>query len=335
MNKDLKYIAYLTEEVSEGNFSQSIKELPLDDLHTNDVLIEVKWSSLNYKDALSAKGHKGITRNYPHTPGVDAAGVVVKSDSTEIKVGEEVIVTGHDLGMNTYGGFSEYVSVPEDWIVKLPTGLTLRDSMIYGTAGITAAICVDQLLKHNLEPQKSRILVTGATGGVGSMSVAILNKIGFEVIASTGKMDKTDFLKKIGASEVMHRDEVYDTTGKPLLKKRWEGAIDTVGGNTLSTVIRSTNHHGSICVVGLVESPELKLNVFPFLQRGVSVLGIDSAERGIGIKRELWKNLASQWKPECLNEMVKEVNLKDIQKEIDAILEGKQVGKTLINCEVQ
>lgn len=335
MNKDLKYIAYLTEEISEGNFSQSIKELPLDDLHTNDVLIEVKWSSLNYKDALSAKGHKGITRNYPHTPGVDAAGVVVKSDSTKIKVGEEVIVTGHDLGMNTFGGFSEYVSVPEDWIVKLPNGITLRESMIYGTAGITAAICVDQLLKHNLEPQKSRILVTGATGGVGSMSVAILNKIGFEVIASTGKMDKTDFLKNIGASEVIHRDEVYDTTGKPLLKKRWEGAIDTVGGNTLSTVIRSTNHHGSVCVVGLVESPELKLNVFPFLQRGVSVLGIDSAERGIGIKRDLWKNLASHWKPECLNEMVKEVNLKDIQKEIDAILEGKQVGKTLINCEVQ
>jgi alcohol dehydrogenase len=334
MNKDLKYIAYLTEEVSKGNFSQSIKELPLDDLHTNDILIKVKWSSLNYKDALSAKGHRGITRNYPHTPGVDAAGVVVKSDSAEIKVGEEVIVTGHDLGMNTMGGFAEYVSVPKDWIVKLPTGLTLRDSMIYGTAGITAAICIDQLLKHNLEPQKSRILVTGATGGVGSMSVAILNKIGFEVIASTGKLDKVNFLKNIGATEVIHRDEVYDTTGKPLLKKRWEGAIDTVGGNTLSTVIRSTNHHGSVCVVGLVESPELKLNVFPFLQRGVSVLGIDSAERGIDIKRELWKNLASHWKPECLNEMVKEVNLTDIQKEIDAILEGKQVGKTLINCEV-
>lgn len=328
----MKYTAYVTEEVSKGNYSQSFKELSTEDLHCNDVLIKVKWSSLNYKDALSAKGHKGITRNYPHTPGVDAAGVVEKSNSDEFKIGDQVLVTGHDLGMNTNGGFAEYVSVPNYWVVKLSNGLTLRESMIYGTAGITAAICIDQLSKHNLEPNKSTILVTGATGGVGSMSVAILNKIGFKVIASTGKLHKTDFLKSIGANEVIHREEVYDTTNKPLLKRRWDGAIDTVGGNTLSTVIRSTNHHGSVCVVGLVESPDLKLNVFPFLQRGVSVLGIDSAERGIDIKRELWQKLANEWKPDCLNDMVKEVNLLDIQSEIDSILDGKQIGKTIINC---
>jgi len=330
----MKYTAYVTEEDSNGKFIQSFKELSIEDLHVNDILIKVKWSSLNYKDALSAKGHKGITRNYPHTPGVDAAGVVEKSNSDEFKIGDQVLVTGHDLGMNTNGGFAEYVSVPKDWVVKLSDGLSLRESMIYGTAGITAAICIDQLIKHNLEPNKSTILVTGATGGVGSMSVAILNKIGFEVIASTGKLHKTEFLKSIGAKEVIHREEVYDTTNKPLLKRRWDGAIDTVGGNTLSTVIRSTNHHGSVCIVGLVESSELKLNVFPFLQRGVSVLGIDSAERGINIKRELWKKLANEWKPDCLNEMVKEVKLLDIQSEIDSILDGKQIGKTLINCVI-
>jgi acrylyl-CoA reductase (NADPH) len=328
------YKAFVTEELSPNNYHSSFKELPLDELHKNDVLIRVKWSSLNYKDALIARGHKGITREYPHTPGVDAAGIVEESNTNEFSVGDKVLVTGHDLGMNTSGGYSEYISVPKDWVVKLEDSLSLRESMIYGTAGITAAICIDQLIKHNLKPNDSRILVTGATGGVGSMSVAILGKIGFEVIASTGKLHKSDFLKSIGATDVIHRNDVYDTTGKPLLKKRWEGAIDTVGGNTLSTVIRSTNHHGSICVVGLVESPELKLNVFPFLQRGVSVLGIDSAERGIEIKKELWGKLASDWKPDCLNEMVKEISLYDIQSEIDSILEGKQIGKTLINCEL-
>ena len=328
------YKTFVTEELSPNNYHSSFKELPLDELHKNDVLIRVKWSSLNYKDALIARGHKGITREYPHTPGVDAAGIVEESNTNEFSVGDKVLVTGHDLGMNTSGGYSEYISVPKDWVVKLEDSLSLRESMIYGTAGITAAICIDQLIKHNLKPNDSRILVTGATGGVGSMSVAILGKIGFEVIASTGKLHKSDFLKSIGATDVIHRNDVYDTTGKPLLKKRWEGAIDTVGGNTLSTVIRSTNHHGSICVVGLVESPELKLNVFPFLQRGVSVLGIDSAERGIEIKKELWGKLASDWKPDCLNEMVKEISLYDIQSEIDSILEGKQIGKTLINCEL-
>ena len=331
----MKYIAFVTEELEKNKFLSSFKELEIDDLHINDVLIKVIWSSLNYKDALSAKGHKGITRNYPHTPGVDAAGIVVKSNNSEIVEGDKVIITGHDLGMNTNGGFAEYVSVPYNWIVKLPDALTLRESMIYGTAGSTAAICINELIKHGLTPDKGKILVTGATGGVGSMTVAILNKIGYKVIASTGKLDKVDFLKSIGADEVISRDEVFDTTGKPLLPRRWAGAIDTVGGNTLSTVFRSTDYHGIVCVLGLVESAELNINLFPFLQRGVSLIGIDSAERGLDIKIELWKKLSSEWKPDCLNEMVKEVNLLDIEPEIELILKGGQVGKTLINCSIK
>jgi len=331
----MKYTAFVTEEIDDNLYTSSFKELDLDKLHVNDILIKLDWSSLNYKDALSAKGHKGITRKYPHTPGVDAAGIVVKSNTNKIKVGDKVVVTGHDLGMNTNGGFSEYVSVPIDWVIELPEDLTLKESMIFGTAGITAAICINELYKHDITPDKGKILVTGATGGVGSMSVAILNKLGFEVIASTGKLDKSDFLKSIGAREIIARDEVFDTTGKPLLSRKWAGAIDTVGGNTLSTVFRSTDYHGIVCVLGMVESTDLNINIFPFLQRGVSLIGIDSAERGLEIKKELWKKLSKDWKPDCLNSMAKEVSLLDIKPEIDLILKGGQIGKTLIDCSIK
>lgn len=331
----MKYTAFVTEEIEKDKYVSSFKELELEALHINDILIKVEWSSLNYKDALSAKGNKGITRSYPHTPGVDAAGIVVKSNNSDIAEGDKVVVTGHDLGMNTNGGFAEYVSLPSEWVIKLPDNLTLRESMIFGTAGMTAAISINELIKHNITPDKGKILVTGATGGVGSMSVAILNKIGYQVIASTGKLDKTGFLKLIGASEVISRDEVYDTTGRPLLSRRWIGAIDSVGGNTLSTVFRSTDHHGVVCVLGLVESSDLNINIFPFLQRGVSLIGIDSAERGLDLKKELWKKLSNEWKPDCLNEMVREVNLLDIEPEIELILKGGQVGKTLINCSIK
>ena len=330
----MKYTAYVTEQTGDNKFINSFKELDIIDLHKNDVLVQVKWSALNYKDALSAKGHRGISRYYPHTPGVDAAGIVVESKEAAFAKGDEVIITGHDLGMNTKGGFAEYVSVPKDWIIRLPKNLSLRESMIYGTAGMTAAICVNELIKHDIKPESGPILVTGATGGVGSLSVAILHKLGYIVIASTGKKEKFDFLKKIGTSEIIDREEVNDKTGKPLLSRRWIGAIDTVGGNTLSTVFRSTDRHGIVCVLGLVESSELKTNLFPFLQRGVSLIGIDSAERGLEVKKQLWEKLANDWKPDMLSYIAKEVKLLDIQTEIDKILEGKQVGKVLINCNL-
>lgn len=331
----MNFTAYRTEEIGNNKFESDFKELSTEELHINDVLVKVEWSSLNYKDALSAKGHKGITRKYPHTPGVDAAGIVEDSTVKGIYKGDKVIITGHDLGMNTNGGFAEYVSVPIDWVVPLPSILTLRESMIYGTAGMTAAICINELIKHEIIPEKGSILVTGATGGVGSMSVAILNKIGYKVIASTGKLDKAEFLHSIGANEVVHRDEVFDKTGKPLLPRRWAGAIDTVGGNTLSTVFRSTDYHGIVCVLGLVESSELNTNLFPFLQRGVSLIGIDSAEKSLELKKYLWNKLSNDWKPNCLELMTKEVQLLDIEPEIELILNGGQVGKTIINCNIK
>lgn len=328
----MNYQAFVTEEIEENNFVSSFKNLEIKDLDINEVLIKVNWSSLNYKDALSARGHKGITRSYPHTPGVDASGVVVRSSDNSFKVGDKVVVTGHDLGMNTNGGFAEYISVPKNWVIPLPNGITLKEAMIYGTAGMTAAQCVNELIKHQITPDKGKILVTGATGGVGSLSVAILGKLGYNVIASTGKLKEIDFLYNIGADEVISRDEVFDKTMKPLLQRRWIGAIDVVGGNTLSTIFRSTDYGGIVCVLGLVESAELVTNVYPFLQRGVSLIGIDSAEKPIDLKKFLWDKLSNEWKPDCLDIIYNEVSLLDIDLQFELILHGKQIGKTIVNC---
>ncbi|GAB5465506.1 MAG: oxidoreductase [Candidatus Kapaibacteriales bacterium] len=323
----------MSEGEGKGNNSLNLKTVDKSFFKNNEVQIENHYSSLNYKDALSAKGHTGITRQYPHIPGVDSAGKVISDSSGTYKQAQEVIVTGQDLGMNTYGGFSEFVSVPSEWIVPLPIGLSLKESMMLGTGGITAAICINEIINSGINPDDGKILVTGSTGAVGSTTVAILAKLGYDVICSTGKKESHGFLRSIGASEIISREDVYDESGKPLLKRRWKAAIDTVGGNTLSTIIRSTDHHGVICVVGLVESPELQLNVFPFLQRGVRIIGIDSAERGIELKRRLWRLLATDWKPNCLSKLAREVGLSDLKPEIDTILAGKQVGKVLINIK--
>jgi len=330
---DNLFKALIVKENNDGSFSRAIEDNKISDLPDNGVLIRVKYSALNYKDGLSASGHKGITRNYPHTPGVDAGGVVMESKSEKFVKGDEVVVTGHDLGMNTNGGFGQYINVPADWIIKLANNLTLREAMIYGTAGITAAMCVYELEKHHITPDKGKIIVTGATGGVGSMAVAILSKAGYDVIASTGKMNQIKFLQSIGAKEIIHRSEVIDKSGRPLLKSRWIGAIDTVGGKTLSTVISHTAQHGTVCCLGLVESDKLETSLYPFILRGITLIGIDSAERGLQLKRYLWNQLALQWKPDNLELMAKEVKLVDIEEEIDKILDGGQVGKVLIDCK--
>jgi len=327
---NIEYNALVTTELAEEKFERKIQTLNTKHLPEGEVLIKVLYSSLNYKDALSACGHKGISRYYPHTPGVDAAGIVVESLVPDLQIGDEVIVTGHDLGMNTFGGFGEYISVPSGWCVLKPKNLTFKQSMIYGTAAMTAAMCAYEIVNRPISTTQGKLLVTGATGGVGSMAVAIASKIGYDVIASTGKMDKSEWLKNIGAKEVIHRSEVFDTTGRPLLAKRWAAAIDTVGGNTLSTVIRSTDHHGAVCVLGLVESSELNINLFPFLMRGITIFGIDSAERGIELKKQLWDKLSNQWRPKMLDDMCKEVNLEHISDEIDLILKGGQVGKVVL-----
>jgi putative YhdH/YhfP family quinone oxidoreductase len=328
----MKYKALLVRELDNGKFSREIEELDTTDLPNNNVLIKVYYSSLNYKDALSARIHKGITRKYPHTPGIDAAGIVVEDKSNTFKEGDEVIVTGYDLGMNTFGGFGQYISVPEDWVVRLPKNLSLKESMYYGTAGFTSAICLNELLKNSIEIGKT-VLVTGATGGVGLTSVGMLNKVGYKVIASTGKIESIEMLKEIGAKEVISRDEVIDLTGRPLLSTKWDAAIDTVGGPTLSSVIRATSMHGIVCVLGNVSGDNLNVSIYPFLLRGVSLIGIDSASKDINLRIRLWDKIANDWKIDNLEKYIKEVNLEHLNNEIDLILKGKQKGRVILNLQ--
>lgn len=313
-----------------GKFIRKVTERNIDELPSGDILINLKYSSLNYKDALSAIGNKGVTRKYPHTPGIDAAGIVAETSSNKFREGEEVLVTGYDLGMNTSGGFAEYIRVPSDWVVKLPQGLSLKESMIYGTAGFTAGLSLYKLEQYSEEKITGEVLVTGASGGVGSLAVAILAKQGYQVVASTGKKDKVEFLKRIGAMEIIGREEVDDKSGKALLNRRWKAAIDTVGGNILATVIKQMDYCCSVASCGNTYSPELNTTVFPFILRGVNLLGINSAETPMNLRLKIWGKLANEWKPNCLAEIYSECSLEQLSEKIDLILQGQITGRVVV-----
>lgn len=324
---DMKFKAVRIIESEEKKFEREIVSRNISDLPEGDVLINVKYSSLNYKDALSASGNKGVTRNYPHTPGIDAAGMVVESNSDKFKVGEQVLVTGYDLGMNTSGGFAEYIRVPSEWVVKLPNGMSLKESMAYGTAGFTAALSVYKLINAGIRPEDGEILVTGSTGGVGSTAVALLNNIGYDVIAATGKVHERDMLLSLGAKDVIDRSELSDESGRIMLKGRWAGVIDTVGGNMLATAIKSTKYNGAVTCCGNVASHELLTNVYPFILRGVSLLGVDSVQCDMDTRTNVWKKLSSEWK---ISNEIEEVSLEELNDKIDLMLSGKHKGRTVI-----
>lgn len=327
---DKKFRALVVEEGEGGKFTRSIKERSVIDLPEGEVLIRVHYSSLNFKDALSATGNKGVTKNYPHTPGIDAAGVVEESSSPQVKPGEEVLVTGYDLGANTDGGYGEYIRVPAGWVVGLPDGLSTRESMIYGTAGFTAALSVYKMEEYGTTPDMGEVLVTGATGGVGSVACAILAKAGYSVVASTGKTDQKEFLTGLGVKEIISRADSADTSGRPLLKGRWAGAVDTVGGDILATAIKSAKQHGVITCCGNVASGELPINVYPFILRGVSLVGIDSAYCPMDERRKVWSKLAGEWKID-LDGIATEVTLGGLDEQIDLILKGGQKGRVVVS----
>lgn len=331
LDKHETFKALVVHEQPEGRFIRRIEERTLADLPEGDVLVRVHYSSLNYKDALSATGHKGVTRNYPHTPGIDAAGVVEHSIHQDFEAGEPVIVTSYDLGMNTAGGFGQYIRVPAAWVVRLPDNLTLRQSMVYGTAGFTAALSCSALEEHGVAPDQGPILVTGATGGVGSLAVGILAQTGYEVVAATGKLDQAKFLQDLGAKEVIHRDDLLDTTGRPLLKGRWAGAVDTVGGEYLASILKSTQYGGAVTCCGLVASSELVTTVYPFILRGVSLLGIDSQDCPMSTRLRLWNRLSAEWKLARLDHMASECSLEGLEVEIERILQGRQTGRVVVN----
>ena len=322
----MNFKAFVTEETDEG-FVSKVVERSLEDLPEGDVLIKVLFSSLNYKDALSASGNKGVSRNYPHSPGIDAAGIVEESNSDEFSVGDEVIVTGYDLGMNTSGGFSEYIRVPKEWIIKKPDNLELEESMAYGTAGLTAGLCVRKILMSGIKPDDGEVFVTGATGGVGIVAVMLLAKLGFDVVAITGKDTETDLLKSLGAKEVINRSEFEGEMKSPLAKPRWAGGVDAVGSDILSNLISATHQRAAIACCGMVGGVNLNTSIFPFILRGLSLLGIDSAETLIDVKKEIWNNFASDWKLEKISDQIKDVGLEELSSEIEKILNGKQVGR--------
>lgn len=323
------YNAYLVEQTGEKEFSGSVKELNTDNLPEGEVLIRVHYSSLNYKDALSALGNRGVTKNYPHTPGIDAAGIVEESAVEDFAPGQKVIVTSYDLGMNTPGGFGQYIRVPAGWVVNLPDGMTLKESMALGTAGFTAGMAVAEIEKE-VRPDDGEILVTGASGGVGSMAVSILAKLGYTVVAVSGKKSAHDFLTRLGASEIITREQALDKKERPILKPRWAGVVDTVGGETLATAIKAAQINGVVTACGNVASPQLPINVFPFILRGVKLIGIDSQNCAMPKREKIWENLADAWKPEHLDEMFRETDLNGLPKEIDGILHGRMQGRVVV-----
>ncbi|WP_339658368.1 YhdH/YhfP family quinone oxidoreductase [uncultured Polaribacter sp.] len=332
MNIPSTYKAFRVEE-NEGSFISSIKEVPFTPLAKGELLIKVDYSSLNYKDALSASGNKGVTRNFPHTPGIDAVGTIVSSESTKFKIDENVIVTSYDLGMNTNGGFAQFVKVPEDWVVKLPESLTMKEAMIFGTAGLTAGISVLRLTEL-VKPADGAIIVSGATGGVGSVSIAILNKLGYKTVAITGKETEIDFLKKLGADEIMMRSDFENLDNKPLLKPMYAGAIDTVGGVILENIIKSVLPNGVVTCCGNVASPKLSLTVFPFILRGITLIGIDSQNYPMITREKVWKKLSNEWKIDNLTETCTEINLTELKEKIDLMLVGKLKGRTVIKLDL-
>ena len=329
---DNSFRAFVVEETEPKQFSRSVQTRTIDELPEGDVLVRVHYSSLNYKDGLSATGVPGVTRNYPHTPGVDAAGIVVNSSDPAFAEGDDVVVIGYDLGMNTAGGYGEYIRVPANWVVKLPSTLTAREAMIYGTAGFTAVLCVDRLVSHGIKPEDGEILVTGATGGVGSFAIALLSKLGYTVVAATGKVDSAkEFLTGLGASSLISREEATDDSKRPLLRERWAGVVDTVGGDMLASALKAVQRETAVAICGLVASPRLSTTVFPFILRGITMYGVDSVEIGIEEKRRIWALLAGDWKLNGLESLVKEVSLDNLEPEILRIMNGEQVGRILVN----
>jgi acrylyl-CoA reductase (NADPH) len=327
-----EFKAFIVEEKN-GTFIRGIKTRLISDLPDGDLLIKVHYSSLNYKDALSAIGNKGVTRKYPHTPGIDAVGTVISSNTKKFEAQDKVIVTSYDLGMNTDGGFGQFIRVPDDWAVKLPENLTMKEAMTLGTAGLTAGMAVLRLTEI-IEPKDGEIIISGATGGVGVLSISILKKLGFRISAITGKETERDFLLNLGADNIIMRKDFETIENRPLLKPIFAGAIDTVGGVILENIIKSTNSMGVITCCGNVASPKLELTVYPFILRGVTLIGIDSQNYPMAYREQVWNKLSGDWKPDKLSDTCTEITIMDLNGKIDLMLSGRLIGRTVLNMEI-
>jgi putative YhdH/YhfP family quinone oxidoreductase len=328
-NKMIKTYRALVIEEQKDKYIRTIQEKNISDLPKGDLLIKVEYSSLNYKDALSATGNKGITKAYPHTPGIDAVGIVEHSKSDLFSEGDKVIVTGNDLGMNTPGGFGEYIRVPAHWVLPLPTIISTQDAMSIGTAGLTAGSMVQKIV-NQIKPEDGDIIVSGATGGVGSISVAILSDLGYKVTAVTGKDKYNNFLKDLGASDVINRNDIQVANNRPMLKGKWAAAVDTVGGTMLENIIKSTQPFGIVTCCGNVAGAELNLTVFPFILRGITISGVSSQNLPNSEKRLVWNKFANEWDLTKIKSLTNIITLDELNDEIDLILKGGQIGRKVL-----
>ena len=333
MNFPATYRALVVREAADGTYARAIETLPFSNLPHHEVTIRVATAALNYKDALSANGHKGITKKYPHTPGVDAAGTVVHDESGTFTPGSPVICTSYDLGMNTAGGFAEFIRVPAHWVLPLPDRLSFDDAMVFGTAAYTAGLALYKLEMCGQNPGMGPIAVTGATGGVGSMAIALLAHAGYEVIAVTGTTNSHAYLHELGASTILDRAAANDPSERVLLRTQWAGAIDNVGGNTLATLLKACGRNGSVASVGLVDSPQLNTTVYPFILNGVNLLGVDSAETPRTLREEIWRRLATTWCFKLPPTAATFTSLDAIPAHIDAMLLGKTQGRIVARIQ--
>ena len=323
----MKYKAYLIEE-KEGNFNGQVKELEMPNLDDGNVIIKVHHSSINYKDALASSGARGVVKSYPFVPGIDVAGEIVETSNSDFSIGDNVVATGYKIGMSVFGGFGEMVQLPSKWVLKLPSSMNSFDSMCFGTAGITAAASIKKITDANVSNELP-ILVSGATGGVGSISVGILAKLGYEVHAISGKKDEIETLKNMGAAKIILRDEFTSVPTKPLDKAIYGGAVDTVGGDILAKIISMVANHGVVSCCGNVAGAMFTTSVFPFILRGVQLSGIDSAESSLSLKEDLWNLLSDKWSID-LSENIKTIKIDEIGNEVKKILDGNQVGRVVI-----
>lgn len=329
MTNNTEFKAWRVEEQG-GEYVGAEKTLNTSDLPEGDVLIRVTHSSLNYKDALSASGNKGVTRSFPHTPGIDAAGEVVESATGTPKEGSPVIVTGYDLGMNTDGGFGEYIRVPAGWCVPMPSGWNARTAMIYGTAGLTAGLCIQKLLTMGAKPAQGKVAVSGASGAVGSVAVELLSKLGFDVVAISGKADHADDLKALGAKEVLGRETLAEEM-KPMVKPIFANAVDTVGGGPLAELLKQILPGGSVSCCGLVAGPGLQTTVLPFILRGVNLLGVDSVEIPLAEKEAVWKKFAGEWACPKTEASARDIGRGELDGALKAFLKGESSGKIVLD----
>ncbi len=321
----------LVVDKTESSFSVAVKPVTLEDLPAGEVVIKVAYSSVNYKDGLASIPSGKILRSYPFIPGVDLSGTVVSSTDERFSEGQQVIATGYGMGVFHFGGYSEYARIPAAWITPLPEGLTLREAMIYGTAGLTAALSILALEDHDLSPDKGKVLVTGATGGVGGSAIAMLSTKGYSVVASTGNAEANDYLKSLGVEEVISREEVIGETSKPLDKQCWQGAVDSVGGNSLAAILSKISYRGSVAASGLTGGTSVPTTVLPFILRGVNLLGIDSVECAEVIREKVWTRMATDLKPAQLENLVdREVTLNELPQALDDILQGNTRGRVLV-----